>query len=120
MEGSMRYLLLLHGDEPAELAMTDDERRAVLSAHGAFSARLRGAGVLVGGEPLEPSDRSATVRFPPDGRSIVSDGPYAETKEQLGGYYVLECADRDEALHYAREVPHSPGLVVEVRPIAGM
>ena len=50
----------------------------------------------------------------------MSDGPYAETKEQLGGYYILECADRDQAVRYAREVPRSPGLVVEVRRIATM
>jgi hypothetical protein len=117
----MRFILLLHGDEPAELAMSDEQRRAVLAAHGVFAARLRDAGVLIGGEPLAPSDRSVTVRH--DGRAgrpIVSDGPYAETKEQLGGYYVLDCADRDEAVRYAREVPPSPGLVVEVRPISGM
>ncbi len=117
----MRFLLLLHGDEPAERALSDDERRAILAAHGVYASRLQAAGVLVGGEPLEPSERSATVRIGgPGGRPIVSDGPYAETKEQLGGYYILDCPDRAAALRYAQEVPPSPGLVVEVRPIAGM
>ena len=116
----MRYLLLLHGDEAAELAMTADERRAVMLAHADYAARLTDAGVLVAGEPLEASATAATVRFAAGGRPIVSDGPYAETKEQLGGYYILECADRDEAVRYAREVPRSPGLVVEVRQIATM
>lgn len=116
----MRFLLLLHGDEAAELAMTPDERREVMLAHAGYAARLTEAGALIAGEALEPSAASATVRFPSGGRPFVSDGPHAETKEQLGGYYVLECPDRDEALRYAREVPPSPGLVVEVRPIAGM
>ena len=116
----MRWLLLLHGDEAAELAMTADERREVMLAHAGYAARLTDAGALVAGEPLEASATGATVRFPPGDRPIVSDGPYAETKEQLGGYYILECADRDEALRYAREVPRSPGLTVEVRRIATM
>jgi hypothetical protein len=116
----MRYLILILGDEAAELAMTAAERRAVLQAHGAYSARLAEAGALVTGEALHPSAASATVRFPPGRDPIVSDGPYAETKEQLGGFYLVECADREEALRYAREVPRSPGVVVEVRPIAAM
>ena len=116
----MRYLLLLHGDEAAELALTPDERRAVMVAHTQYAERLTEAGVLVAGEPLEASATGATVRFADGGRPIASDGPYAETKEQLGGYYILDCADRDEVLRYAREVPHSPGLVVEVRQIATM
>jgi hypothetical protein len=98
----MRFLLLLHGDEAAELAMTPDERREVMLAHAGYAARLAKAGALIAGEPLEPSASGATVRFPTDGRPVVSDGPFAETKEQLGGYYILECADRDEALRYAR------------------
>jgi hypothetical protein len=116
----MRFLLLLHGDEAAELAMTPVERREVMAAHSAYAARLADAGALIAGEPLEASATAATIRFTGDGRPLVSDGPYAETKEQLGGYYVLKCADRDEAMRYAREVPRSPGLVVEVRPIVGM
>ncbi len=116
----MRYLILILGDEAAELAMTGDERRAVMLAHTAYATRLAEAGALVAGEALHPSAASATVRFPAGGDPIVSDGPYVETKEQLGGFYVVECADRGEALRYAREVPRSPGVVVEVRPIAAM
>ena len=77
---------------------------------------LRDRGALIGGEPLESSAGAAVVR---DGRR-VSDGPYAETKEQLGGYYLVECRDRDEAIELARAVPVSPGLAVEVRALADM
>jgi hypothetical protein len=73
-------------------------------------------GQLVESDPLEPSSSAVLVR--PDGN--VSDGPYLETKEQLGGYYVLEVATRDEAIELARQIPPSPGLVVEVRPAAAV
>lgn len=116
----MRYLILILGDEAAELAMTGDERREVMLAHEAYAARLAEAGALVAGEALHPSGASATIRFPTGADPVVSDGPYAETKEQLGGFYVVECPDRATALRYGREVPWSPGVVVEVRPIAAM
>jgi hypothetical protein len=116
----MRYLILILGDEAAELAMTGDERHAVMLAHDAYATRLAEAGALVAGEALHPSAVSATIRFPAGGDPVVSDGPYAETKEQLGGFYVVECPDRATALRYGSEVPRSPGVVVEVRPIAAM
>jgi hypothetical protein len=111
----MQYLLLLYGDEAAEAALSDAERHDIIERHGAFSERLRLAGQMVGGDALEPSTTAATVR-----RGKATDGPFIETKEQLGGYYVVECADRDEAIELARGVPESPGLVVEVRLLAGM
>ena len=111
----MQFLFLLHGDEAAELALEPEERRAIIAQHMDYSRMLRGRGVLRGGDALEPSTAAAVVR---DG--IVSDGPFAETKEQLGGYYLVEVASRDEAVEYARQVPASPGLVVEVRPVIEM
>lgn len=115
----MRFLLLLHGDEAAEAALSTDERRVILAAHGAFSTRLREAGRLVLGEPLEASSEAVVVRRDTQtGATMVTDGPFAETKEQLGGVYIIECADRDEAVRWALEVPPSPGLVVEIRPLA--
>ena len=68
--------------------------------------------------PVWPT--SATVVRVQDGEVLTTDGPFAETKEQLGGFYILECADREEALRHARDVPASPGLVVELRPIVAM
>jgi hypothetical protein len=109
----MRYLLLLWGDEAAELALAADERRAIVDRHIAFSRALRDGGRTVSGEPLGPSRRGRVLRR--DGS--VTDGPYLETKEQLGGFYLIECGDPDDAADIAARIPASPGLVVEIREI---
>jgi hypothetical protein len=109
----MRYLILLYGDPAAEAALTPDERRAIVEAHVAFGDWLRRRGALVESDAVEPTAR--TLRG-----ELVTDGPFAETKEQLGGFYLLECSDLDEALEWARQVPPSPGLAVEVRPLSGL
>jgi hypothetical protein len=72
--------------------------------------------VFVGGEGLQPSSTATTVRIQESGEPIVSDGPFAETKEQLGGYYLLDCSDLDDALSWAKRIP-MPGGTVEVRPV---
>ena len=110
----MRFLFLLYGDEAAELALSPEERRAIVERHREFTADLAARGALLGGEALGSGARAAVVR----GRESVTDGPFAETKEQLGGFYLVECADRAEAIALARLVPASPGSLVEVRPIA--
>jgi|SRR5581483_4802582 len=109
----MRYLLLLYGDPAGEEAAGPERRRAIVAEYMDLSRRLRESGALVAGDAVEP--RAKTLR---DG--LVTDGPFAETKEQLGGFYLLECASEEDALAWARQVPGSPGLVVEVRPLAGM
>jgi hypothetical protein len=115
----MRYLLSLYGDEQAEQSLTAEERRAIVDQHIVFSRRLREAGALVASEALSDSSEAKVLRG--DGeRSLVTDGPFAETKEQLGGFYLLECADIDEALAWAEQVPQSPGLVAEVRPVVAV
>ena len=101
----MRYLLLLWGDSEAEAALPADERRAIVERHRAYSARLRDAGAMVLGEPVGPA---------------LIDGPFAETKEQVGGFYVIECASGDEARQWAAQVPESPGLAVELREIPAL
>jgi hypothetical protein len=112
----VKYLLLLYGDADAEAAMTPAERRAMVEQHIAYAARLREREVHVLGEPLSGPDDARTIRF--DGPSpVVTDGPFLETKEALGGIYVIDCAGLDEATALASDVPRSPGLVVEVRPI---
>ena len=114
----MRYLFLLHGDATAEAALSDAERRAIVDAHGAFSGRLREAGAMVTGEGLEPPESARTVRWNSDGAPSVTDGPFAEAKEAVGGFYVIEAAGIDEAVRWARQVPRSPGLAVEILPVA--
>ena len=108
----MRFLLLLHGDEAAEEALPMAERMAIVEAHGGFSKALRDAGRHVHGEPLGPSREGKIVS-----KRGVNDGPFAETKEQLGGFYVIEADSMDEAVDWAKQVPESPGLKVEVRAI---
>jgi hypothetical protein len=111
---AMRYLFLLWGDEAAELALSDAERHAIVVAHGAFLRGLQEAGRSVTGEPLGPSREGIVVRRR---APSATDGPFLETKEQLGGFYIVECADRDDAIAVARQIPGSPGLAIEIRSI---
>jgi hypothetical protein len=112
----MRYLFLGYADEGAERAWTPAELEAVIEQHAAFGARMRAAGKVVAGVGLEPSDKSTVVRHDGDGGYVVTDGPFAETNEQIGGLWILDCDDREEALELAKQLPYSPGLAVEVRP----
>jgi hypothetical protein len=110
----MRFLFLIHGDREAEAALTPDERMAIVGEHMAFGSMLRERGAHVLGEAL--SGEAATVR--PGTRPLVVDGPYAETKEGVGGFYVIDCASSEEALELAARVPQSPGVAVEVLTVA--
>ena len=112
----MKFLFLVHGDSEAEAAMTPDERMAIVREHMAYADMLRGRGVHVLGEALNGD--AATVR--PGEPPIVTDGPFAETKEAVGGFYVVDCASRDEAIELAALIPQSPGVAVEVLGIAEM
>ena len=78
---------------------------------------LRERGVHRAGEPLDAPDTARTIRFGDDGGAVVTDGPFLEAKEALGGFYLLECASDEEAMELAKRVPRSPGLVAELRPI---
>ncbi|WP_432497720.1 YciI family protein [Kineococcus auxinigenes] len=111
-----QYLLLIHEEESTYAAMGPDEMAQVMAAHEEFTAR--NAAAILGGEALESTATATTVRGDGDGRYTVTDGPFAETKEALGGYYVVEAADLDEAVSLARQVPVAPGAgCVEVRPV---
>jgi hypothetical protein len=110
----MRYLFLLWGDEAAELALTGDERMAIVTAHGAFLRDIRAEGRDATGEPLGPSAEGIVVGAR---RPSATDGPFLETKEQLGGFYLIDCRDRDDAIAVANRIPASPGLQVEIRAI---
>jgi hypothetical protein len=110
----MRFLFLIHGDVEAEAAMSADERRVIVDEHMSYAAMLRERGVHVHGEAL--SGEAAVVR--PGEKPLVTDGPFADTKEGIGGIYIVACASRDEALELAGRVPQSPGVAVEVLTIA--
>jgi hypothetical protein len=111
----VRFLFLIHGDSEADAAMTPDERRAIVDQHIAYGSMLRESGAYVLGEALGDPSTAVTVR--PGRTPLVTDGPFAETKEAVGGLYVVECASREEAIALAAGVPQSPGVAVEVLPI---
>lgn len=112
----MRYMLLLHYAEPTEDAPLDDEAmEAGMRAFASYAATLEQAGVLVSGQVLQPSNCSTTVTLV-DGEPRIQDGPFADTKEQLGGAIVIDVADLDAALEWARQAPPASWGTVEVRP----
>jgi hypothetical protein len=111
----MRYLALLYGDE--NVVVSDEEQQEVMAAYVAFGEEGGKAGVLTGvGEALQPTSTATTVRVR-DGETVTTDGPFAETKEQLGGFYLFECDNLDQAIEWAAKVPAAKDGSVEVRPI---
>lgn len=111
----MRYMLLLYS-EPSDEQRTPEEERAVMDAFDAFTAEVRRRGQFLAAEPLEPVTTATSVRVR-DGEALVTDGPFAETREHLGGYYLVDCPDLDAALALAALCPVAPSGTVEVRPI---
>jgi hypothetical protein len=112
----MRYLLTIFEDEANWAGYSPEEGKAMLDEYFAFGEAAREAGVFVGGEGLQPSATATTVRVR-DGESAVTDGPFAETKEQLGGYYLLDCKDLDDAISWAERIPGARAGAIEVRPV---
>jgi hypothetical protein len=142
MEWKMKYLLMMYADEKAGEALAGDrpipERMSALMSGKkprvdqprdemdawmekimAYRQDLRKAGVLVDSEALLPTSASSTVRVR-SGKTLITHGPFAETKEQLGGYYILECRNLDDALEWAAKAPQAAFGTVEVRPIRAM
>jgi hypothetical protein len=114
--GNMRYLLAIYGDEQGFATATEAEAAAVADAYNAFTKDIVDRGLFQSGDALEPSSTATTVRVR-DGRTLATDGPYAETKEQLGGYYVVDCKNLDEAIELAAKIPGAATGTIEVRPI---
>ena len=113
----MQYLLLIYDDEKAWSARSADERRSMMEKYLAYSAALRDAGVYVDGNALTDTTDATTIAVR-DGDLLVSDGPYAETKEQLGGYYIIDCDTAAEAREWAARIPSAASGSIEIRPIA--
>ena len=110
----MRYVLLVCGDESVELSQDEIARR--YAAYTACEDEMRARGVFVGRERLRPTSASTSVRVR-EGQLVISDGPFAETKEQIAGYFVIDCADLDEAIELAQLIPAAEHGTVEVRPV---
>ncbi len=116
----MRYMLLVYSDESSTLS--PEQAQEVRNGHSAAIAEATRRGFLRGAEPLFPTSTATTVRLR-EGKPILTDGPFAETKEQLAGYYILECANLDEAIEIAGRIPTECGGgtgSIEIRPIRGL
>src|SRR5262245_91865 len=116
---AMKYLLMIYQNESAAAAATKTQTEQMHGAYMAYTDALVKAGVIVGGDRLHPSSAATTVRIA-NGNKKVLNGPYAETKEQLAGYYMIEVADLDAALAWAARCPGASTGVMEVRPVWAM
>jgi hypothetical protein len=112
----MRYVLMICSDESSVAALSPQEGQAMLAEYGKFSEAMAKRGVLQGGERLHPTTDATTVQVR-NGEVLTSDGPFAETKEQIGGYFVVDCKDLDEAIEVAAKIPGARLGTIEVRPI---
>jgi hypothetical protein len=112
----MKYLALIYGDPAAEPQYGTDEFGAMMAGYEAASATYASEGAFVAGEALQGVETATSVRIRGD-KVTISDGPFAETKEHLGGFYLLECDDLDTAIRYAKLIPSAKYGTVEVRPV---
>jgi hypothetical protein len=115
-EDPMQYMLLIYQNESARQTTSDKQMAEIMGAYTAYTAAMKESGAYVAGDRLRPSSTATTVRVA-NGRNQVLNGPYAETKEQLGGYYIIEVPDLDAALSWAARCPGAQHGVLEVRPI---
>lgn len=115
----MEYLLLIHESEKSWEALSPKEREAGFAEYMAFTEAIRNSGHYRDGRPLQPVATATTVRVR-DGKTLTTDGPFAETKEQLGGFYLVEAKDLDEAIAIAARIPGAKWGTIEVRPVMKM
>jgi hypothetical protein len=118
----MRYMFLIYSRELAMAELSADEMEALKARHRAVMDETRQKGIFHGAEPLHPTPAATTVRMA-EGKPVVTDGPFAETKEQLAGYYILDCRDLDEAIAWASRIPtgcKGGDGCVEIRPVMGL
>ena len=112
----MKYLLLIYANEAGMASASQESVGQMLAAYGAYTEAVKKAGAYVGSNRLRPTSSGTTVRVA-NGKTEVLDGPYAETKEQLGGYYMIDVPDLDAALSWAARCPGASHGTIEVRPI---
>jgi hypothetical protein len=112
----MQYLMMIYSNEAAIQSATKEQTGQIMAAYAAYTEAMKKAGAYIGGNRLQPTSTATTVRAP-NGKSSVLDGPYAETKEQLGGYYLIEADDLAAALAWAALCPGAAHGAIEVRPI---
>lgn len=116
----MRYMMLIYSGQGQ---LTPEQEKEIALRHRAVMSEAKDQGIFHGAEPLQPTSTAITVRADDDGKALATDGPFAETKEQLAGYYILECANADEAIQWASKIPIGclgGGGCIEIRPIRTM
>ncbi len=114
----MQYMLLIYGDEAVWANMSEAEIKRTMQAYVDYSKELAASGILRGGSELASVGTATTVRVR-NGRTLTSDGPFMETKEQLGGYYLIEVADLEQAISWAAKIPSAAHGSIEIRPQTG-
>jgi hypothetical protein len=112
----MKYLLMIYEEEKVWNKLSESERQAMFGEYYKFTQEIKDQGKYLGGNPLKPISTATTVRVR-DGKQLVTDGPFAETKEQFGGYYLVEAADLDDAIRMAAKIPGARLGSIEVRPV---
>jgi hypothetical protein len=112
----MQYMLLIYDDESIWSTMPEDERDKLYAEYGAFTNDIRESGALVGANQLQPTATATTIQVRND-ETLATDGPFVETKERLGGYYLIEVESLDEAIEWAARIPTARVGKVEVRPV---
>jgi hypothetical protein len=112
----MQYMLLIYNDPDAWTTMPEAERNAIYGAYGTFTEELQASGKMVAGDALQPITTATSVRVR-DGETLTTDGPFAETKEALGGYYIVDVETLDEALEWGAKIPGATYGTIEVRPV---
>jgi hypothetical protein len=112
----MQYVLLIYWNESEAQKRTSEEKSKIFGEYMQFSGDIRKSGQFKGGEPLQPVSTATTVRVR-DGKVLKTDGPFAETREQLGGFYLVEAKDLDEAVSVAARIPDARNGSIEVRPV---
>ena len=112
----MKYMLLIHDSEQALNALSDDELKRIMADYRRFSEEIRASGHYRAGSQLQPTSMATSVRVR-NGKRLVTDGPFAETREQLGGYYLVEAKDLDEAIGLAERLPSAKMGTIEIRPL---
>ena len=112
----MQYMCLIYDDEKMWQTMPEEDRNGVMGQYMAFTESIKSSGNMVAGDALQPTSTATTVRVR-NGETLMTDGPFAETKEQLDGYYLIEAKDADEALAIAARIPSAQFGSIEVRPL---
>jgi hypothetical protein len=112
----MQYMLLIYNDPATWASMSPEEQGEVYNAYGTFTEELQASGKMVAGDALQATDTATSVRVR-DGETLTTDGPFAETKEVLGGYYLIDVDTLDEALEWGAKIPGASHGTIEVRPV---